>query len=93
MPQTLVLDGVDATVARAFERSIAALAAAGAQIATIALAPLAEVPAINASGGFAPAEAWAFHRHWIAERERDYDPRVAQRPRRACASTSHRRSG
>jgi len=82
VPQTFVLDGLDATVARAFERSVATLAAAGARIATIALAPLGEIPAINAGGGFAPAEAWAFHRRWIAARERDYDPRVAQRIRR-----------
>jgi amidase/aspartyl-tRNA(Asn)/glutamyl-tRNA(Gln) amidotransferase subunit A len=88
VPQTLVLDGLDATVARAFERSLAALSAAGAQITTVALAPLAEVPAINASGGFAPAEAWAFHRRWIAERERDYDPRVAQRIRRGAAMSA-----
>ena len=88
VPQTLVLDGLDATVARAFERSLAALSAAGAQITTVALAPLAEVPAINASGGFAPAEAWAFHRRWIAEYERDYDPRVAQRIRRGAAMSA-----
>ena len=81
VPQTLVLDGLDATVARAFERSIAALAAAGAQIATIELAPLAEVASINARGSFAAAEAWAFHRRWLATRERDYDPRVARRIR------------
>ena len=88
VPQTLVLDDLDATVARAFERSLAALSAAGAQITTVALAPLAEVPAMNASGGFAPAEAWAFHRRWIAEHERDYDPRVAQRIRRGAAMSA-----
>jgi amidase/aspartyl-tRNA(Asn)/glutamyl-tRNA(Gln) amidotransferase subunit A len=88
VPQTLVLDGLDATVARALERSLVALSAAGAQITTVALAPLAEVPAINASGGFAPAEAWAFHRRWIAEHERDYDPRVAQRIRRGAAMSA-----
>ena len=88
VPQTPVLDGLDATVARALERSLVALSAAGAQITTVALAPLAEVPAINASGGFAPAEAWAFHRRWIAEHERDYDPRVAQRIRRGAAMSA-----
>jgi amidase/aspartyl-tRNA(Asn)/glutamyl-tRNA(Gln) amidotransferase subunit A len=88
VPQTLVLDGLDATVARALERSLVALSAAGAQITTVALAPLAEVPAINATGGFAPAEAWAFHRRWLAERERDYDPRVAQRIRRGAAMSA-----
>ena len=81
VPRTLVLDGLDATVACAFERTLATLAAAGARIASVALAALAEVPAINATGGFAPAEAWAFHRRWLAEREHDYDPRVARRIR------------
>jgi amidase/aspartyl-tRNA(Asn)/glutamyl-tRNA(Gln) amidotransferase subunit A len=82
VPSTIVLDGLEPAVARAFERSVAALSAAGAGIATIALAPLADVASINASGGFSPAEAWAFHRHWLLEREADYDPRVAQRIRR-----------
>ena len=36
----LMLDGLDATVARAFERSLAALSAAGARIDEIELAPL-----------------------------------------------------
>jgi amidase/aspartyl-tRNA(Asn)/glutamyl-tRNA(Gln) amidotransferase subunit A len=82
VPRTIVVDGLDDTVARAFERSLAMLSAAGARIATIELAPLAEVAAINATGGFSPAEAWAFHRRWLAEREAEYDPRVAFRIRR-----------
>jgi amidase/aspartyl-tRNA(Asn)/glutamyl-tRNA(Gln) amidotransferase subunit A len=82
VPSTLVLDGLEPAVARAFERSVAALSAAGAGIATIALAPLADVASINAGGGFSPAEAWAFHRRWLVGREADYDPRVAQRIRR-----------
>jgi len=77
-----MLDGLDATVARAFERSLAALAAAGARVDAIELAPLAELVAINAGGGFAAAESWAFHRRWLARREADYDPRVARRIRR-----------
>ena len=40
VPRTLVLDGLDATVARAFERTLATLAAAGAPIASVALAAL-----------------------------------------------------
>jgi aspartyl-tRNA(Asn)/glutamyl-tRNA(Gln) amidotransferase subunit A len=82
VPSTLVLDGLELSVARAFERSLAALSAAGARIDTIELTPLAEFASINATGGFAPAEAWAFHRRWLAERAADYDPRVAQRIRR-----------
>jgi amidase/aspartyl-tRNA(Asn)/glutamyl-tRNA(Gln) amidotransferase subunit A len=82
VPSTVVLDSLDATVARAFERSLATLSAAGARLQTIELAPLADVASINATGGFSPAEAWAFHRRWLAEREAEYDPRVAMRIRR-----------
>jgi aspartyl-tRNA(Asn)/glutamyl-tRNA(Gln) amidotransferase subunit A len=82
VPTTVVLDGLDATVARAFDRALSKLSAAGARIETIALAPLGEVAAINATGGFAPPEAWALHRGRLAERASEYDPRVALRIRR-----------
>jgi len=82
VPTRLMLDGLDATVARAFDRSLAALSAAGAGIETIDLAPLAEIASINANGSFPAAESWAFHRRWMAEREAQYDRRVALRIRR-----------
>jgi amidase/aspartyl-tRNA(Asn)/glutamyl-tRNA(Gln) amidotransferase subunit A len=88
VPTRMMLDGLDATVARAFERSLAALSAAGARIDAIELAPLAELVAINASGGFAAAESWAFHRRWLARREAEYDPRVARRIRRGEAMSA-----
>lgn len=80
VPQAL-LDGMDATVARAFERSLARLRAAGAQIETLDL-PLAEIASLQAQGGFAAAESWAWHRRALATRAADYDPRVALRIRR-----------
>ena len=82
VPTTLMLDALDTEVRDAFERSIAALRAAGARVEEIALAELGEVAAINATGGFSPAEAWAWHRHRLAGHEAAYDPRVAQRIRR-----------
>lgn len=82
VPMTLMLEGLDATVRKAFDRSIAGLRAAGARIDEIALTPLAEVARINATGGFSPAEAWVWHRHRLATHEAAYDPRVAQRIRR-----------
>ena len=88
VPRTVVLDNLDETVARAFERSLSTLGAAGARIATIELAPLGDVAAINASGGFSPAESWAFHRRWLAEREAEYDRRVASRIRRGQAMSA-----
>ena len=72
-----MLDGLEPAVARAFERALAPLAAAGAAIETIELPLLGEIASINASGGFAAAESWAWHRKLLAERGGDYDPRVA----------------
>jgi len=88
VPTTLMLDGLDATVARAFERSLAGLSRAGARIEEITLAPLAELATINAGGGFPASESWAFHRRWLADRETEYDPRVARRIRRGEAMSA-----
>ena len=82
VPTTLMLDALDRGVRAAFERAVVALRAAGARIDEIRLAELDRVPAINATGGFSAAEAWAWHRHRLATNEGEYDPRVAQRIRR-----------
>jgi aspartyl-tRNA(Asn)/glutamyl-tRNA(Gln) amidotransferase subunit A len=82
VPTHTMLDALEPSVAAAFTRSIAVLRAAGAHIEEIALAPLADVPGINASGGFSAAESWAWHRKLLAAHETDYDPRVALRIRR-----------
>jgi aspartyl-tRNA(Asn)/glutamyl-tRNA(Gln) amidotransferase subunit A len=76
-----MLDALDATVARAFERTLRALSAAGAQIVEIGLAEIADLGQIQSKGGFAAPEALAWHQAhglWPAQRHR-YDPRVAQR--------------
>ena len=82
IPTHTMLDALDATVASAFTRTTAALRAAGAHVEEIALAPLADVPGINASGGFSAAESWAWHRKLLSAHEPQYDPRVALRIRR-----------
>lgn len=82
VPTRAMLDGLDATVGAAFERSLATLRSAGARIDEIELAPLDDVARINATGGFSPAEAWARHRTLLARHEAEYDPRVALRIRR-----------
>jgi aspartyl-tRNA(Asn)/glutamyl-tRNA(Gln) amidotransferase subunit A len=76
VPSTRMLDDLDATVSVAFERTIAALRAAGASIETIALPALNDVPP-----SFSPPEAWAWHRHLLKAVGDRYDPRVAQRIR------------
>ncbi len=82
LPTTLMLDGLDADVARAFERTLDLLRAAGALIEELPLSPLADLAGLQANGGFTAAESWAWHRSRLAAREADYDPRVAQRIRR-----------
>jgi Asp-tRNA(Asn)/Glu-tRNA(Gln) amidotransferase A subunit family amidase len=77
---TTMLDALDPAVARAFERALAVLRAAGARIEDLALPALAEVPA-----SFSPPEAWAWHRHRLATHGDQYDPRVAQRIRLGAA--------
>ena len=88
VPRTVMLDGLDRGVAAAFDRAVATLQDAGANIESIALAPLADVAVINAGGGFAAAESWAYHRRWLAAQEGRYDPRVALRIRRGEAMSA-----
>jgi amidase/aspartyl-tRNA(Asn)/glutamyl-tRNA(Gln) amidotransferase subunit A len=76
----LFQDELDPVVARALERALTRLRAAGARVDEIALAPLAELPGLRASGGFA-AETYAWHRRLIAEHATRYDPRVLARIR------------
>jgi len=82
VPSTVMLEGLDAGVAAAFERALATLRRAGAQVVELPLAELSEVGSMMASGGFAAAESWAWHRKLLTQVERQYDPRVATRIRR-----------
>ena len=80
------LDALEPAVARAFERALSAVAAAGARIDEIDQLPgHAAVERMNALGGFSPPEAWAWHRERLAAREADYDPRVVRRIRRGAS--------
>ena len=79
IPQTVVLNDVEALVAAAFERAISALSRAGARIVELPLRELGEYAGINAKGGFSPCEAFAWHEALLQRRGRDYDPRVRVR--------------
>jgi Asp-tRNA(Asn)/Glu-tRNA(Gln) amidotransferase A subunit family amidase len=76
---TQMLDGADATVARAFERTIRRLRDAGARVEEIPLAQINGLGAIQSTGGFTAAESFAWHRQLLAERGERYDPRVRVR--------------
>ena len=84
VPQVM-LEGLDGTVARAFERTLRVLRAAGAQIADLSLPPLGELAGLQASGGFAAAESYAWHRHPLQDKAAQYDPRVLTRIQRGAA--------
>jgi len=79
VPQTLVLDNLDAGVGRAFAAALSALSGAGAHIIEIPLTELGEVAQVNAKGGFAAAEGYAVHRPLMKVKGDTYDPFVRTR--------------
>ncbi len=76
VPQTLMLDALDAHVAASFAAALSRLSAAGASIVDLPLTLLNDSASINR---FAPAEAYAWHRTMLSAHEAQYDPRVAWR--------------
>ena len=79
VPQTVVLEGLDHTVAQAFDRSLSILSEAGAQIIEIPLTEFAEISKVNAPGGLSPIEAYAVHHERLARAQAQFDPRVSAR--------------
>ena len=79
VPQSLMLDDLDPEVASAFERACQALSVAGARLVDLPLVEFAEIDALNAKGGLAAPEAYAWHEALITRRGADYDPRVRTR--------------
>lgn len=77
-----VLDDTDDAVAAAFDRALRALESAGAELVDLELPELDWIPDMNAGGGFAAAESFAWHADLIAERAELYDPLVLPRIRR-----------
>jgi aspartyl-tRNA(Asn)/glutamyl-tRNA(Gln) amidotransferase subunit A len=88
VPQTYVIDGLEPEVATTFANACAMLSRAGARIVDLPLSELAELAAINATGGFAPIEAYAWHTPLLERRGSDYDPRVRTRIERAGGMTA-----
>ena len=79
LPTTLVLDDMDESVARAFERTIDAVLHAGVTVVRQPLDELQRIPQINSGGGLAAAEAYAVHRTLLEQHGDQYDPRVSMR--------------
>lgn len=79
MSETMFFDNIDEGVARAFEAALGALRDGGAQIDTITLAEIEQLPALADRGGIVGVEANAHHRDMIGLHGEDYDPRVRVR--------------
>jgi aspartyl-tRNA(Asn)/glutamyl-tRNA(Gln) amidotransferase subunit A len=82
VPRNYLFADVDDIVGAAFERALTRLRDVGAQIVDTTLPELDGLSEMNAGGGFAAAESYAWHHDLIAERAGQYDPRVLVRIRR-----------
>ncbi|MDX1802397.1 MAG: amidase family protein, partial [Marinobacter sp.] len=85
VPNDYMLDDLDPTVARAFDRSLDRLRTAGATVMTAPAPLLAGLPELLAGGGLSAAESYHLHRHWLPVHGDRYDPRVRARIERGAA--------
>jgi aspartyl-tRNA(Asn)/glutamyl-tRNA(Gln) amidotransferase subunit A len=74
-----MLDGLDAPVASAFQRALAALSGAGASIQEFSFPEINEIVQIIRTCGLSSVEAYEIHRKWLGTRGNGYDPRVLAR--------------
>ena len=78
-PQTMVLDGMDSTVAGAYGDALSRLSKAGAKIVDMPFVEFNDITTLNRYGGFAASEAYAWHHRLIETKGALYDPRVLVR--------------
>ena len=76
VPTSIALDDLDAAVAETFERALKTLSDHGASIERIEMAEFHDIGPMNAKGGFAASESYAWHRYLITAKGDVYDPRV-----------------
>ncbi|MBI5261926.1 MAG: amidase [Bradyrhizobium sp.] len=88
VPTTIALDDLDPAVAETFERALKNLSSHGAVIERIEVPEFLDIGPMNAKGGFAAAESYAWHRYLIVSKGDVYDPRVAVRIMRGEAQSA-----
>jgi aspartyl-tRNA(Asn)/glutamyl-tRNA(Gln) amidotransferase subunit A len=88
VPTTIALDDLDAEVAETFERALKSLADHGAIIERIEMAEFHDIGPMNAKGGFAASESYAWHRYLLTAKGDVYDPRVSVRIMRGEAQSA-----
>jgi aspartyl-tRNA(Asn)/glutamyl-tRNA(Gln) amidotransferase subunit A len=79
VPTTVALDDLDQAIAKTFDRALETLSRQGALIERIEMPEFLDVGVMNAKGGFAAAESYAWHRYLIVSKGDVYDPRVRVR--------------
>src|ERR1700722_9758812 len=79
VPTTVALDELEDEVARTFERALEVLSRQGVLIERIAVPEFLDVGVMNAKGGFAASESYAWHRYLLTSKGDVYDPRVSSR--------------
>jgi Asp-tRNA(Asn)/Glu-tRNA(Gln) amidotransferase A subunit family amidase len=85
VPSTIMLDALESHVAASFSAALSRLSAAGAKIIDMPFALLSEAADLNKFSG---AESFAWHRGLLANREAEYDARVAKRIRTGAAMSA-----
>jgi aspartyl-tRNA(Asn)/glutamyl-tRNA(Gln) amidotransferase subunit A len=85
LPEGLLLERLDDSVAPAFKAAIARLDGAGPRISHEQLPLLDDWVAVNERGGVIPPEACVVHRDRLRRRGADIDPNVRIRIERGCA--------
>lgn len=88
IPQSYVLDGMDAAVSASFTAAVDVLSRAGARIRDVPARELLDLPQLAAGGGFTAAESYHLHQHWLAEQGDLYDPRVRVRIEKGASLTA-----
>lgn len=88
VPTTIALDDLDAEVSETFERALKTLADHGAIIERIEMSEFHDIGPMNAKGGFAASESYAWHRYLITSKGDVYDPRVSVRIMRGEAQSA-----
>ncbi len=79
VPQTLMMDDVDATVGQAFARTLRRISEAGAQVVEIPFTALGDIAALSMPGGFSPIESYAAHHERLERGAQKIDHRVVAR--------------
>jgi aspartyl-tRNA(Asn)/glutamyl-tRNA(Gln) amidotransferase subunit A len=79
VPQGFLTTEWDNTVGTRFGAARKKLADVGARVTDEPMPLIDEMQAVNAKGGFAPAEAFSIHRERLARRANEFDPNVRVR--------------